>query len=410
MLYNLLLLFPCFVCLFWAINLFCKWHTNYRAQNVLAINVLLMSIIFFVQANYFAGVTDYEFYYKLDIIDAFVALLIYPSAYLYFKSLTDVRSFNWKDYLWVLPSLLIGGSTAILYGMMGEKDAIAYTQEILNGQELSATYTTLIYKLHFLISVRLYNTLMLLEGGAMIVFSIISLIRYRLRLKDFYSTLEGKSMENNYAVLISFIVLLLFSLSFTYLGRGFFIQYPMLIVPLLMVWASMCFILAYQSSNLKYTADGLAADLARADQEAIEQGYMHHKELDMATAESAVDMDNYVTVKKKIDFELIAQFDSLISEEKVYLQCDLRLDQVARLMHTNRTYISRLINEEYHCSFSDFINCCRIKHAQELMRADNNITQETVALQSGFSHVSSFSRAFKRQTKMTPRKWLMGEK
>lgn len=327
-------------------------------------------------------------------------------AYLYFKSLTDERPFGWQDYIWIFPALFVGGGVALLSILIGEENVIAYIQEVLDRNTLPSIYNTTLYQLHYLLSIRLYNFFILSEAIIISTYATISIIRYRHRLKDFYSNLEGKSMENNYAVLISFLVTLLFSLLFTLNGRFFFRQNPMVLIPLLIGWASTLYYMCYHASQLKYTADRLAEELARVDQETIEEGYLSPEDMIATNPGDDTSTDSYTNSKKKINPQLIAQFNHLINEEKIYLQNDLRLDDMVRLMRTNRTYISRLINEEYHNSFSDFINSKRIAYAQELMLADRKITQETVALQSGFSHVSSFSRTFKQQIKMTPGKWL----
>ena len=80
-------------------------------------------------------------------------------------------------------------------------------------------------------------------------------------------------------------------------------------------------------------------------------------------------------------------------------------DSIKSSMKKNRTYISRLINQEYQCSFSDFINQKRIEFAQELIHTHPELTQEQIAEKVGFTHASSFSRAFKQQVGQTFREW-----
>lgn len=102
---------------------------------------------------------------------------------------------------------------------------------------------------------------------------------------------------------------------------------------------------------------------------------------------------------------LIPQFEKLVETDLIFLKKNLHLEDVARMIHTNRTYISRLINEEYQSNFSDFINSKRIEYAQNLMHSHPHLTQEQIADKSGFIHSTSFSRTFKQQVGMTFREW-----
>jgi len=73
-------------------------------------------------------------------------------------------------------------------------------------------------------------------------------------------------------------------------------------------------------------------------------------------------------------------------------------------LRTNRTYLSKLINEDFNLSFSDFINQYRVTYACELIMQDkqDRFSQTFIAEQSGFGSLSSFNRAFKKEMGVTP--------
>ena len=102
--------------------------TNQRSQNVLSIAALNGAISLFIQADYIKGVSNYTLYYQLDIIDAFVTLLVIPLIYFFFKSLTSHSRFTWIDYLQFIPSLIVGTSTILLYTLMGNEDATHFSK------------------------------------------------------------------------------------------------------------------------------------------------------------------------------------------------------------------------------------------------------------------------------------------
>ncbi len=391
MLYYFVLLLPASLSLFWVVMLLCRWKTNYRAQKIWMGTAVLAGLSTFIWSVYFAGVEDYSLFYKLDIVEGFSTMLLLPMFYFCFRSLTNEKPFGWKELLWLLPSLIVGGSMALLYRLMGEEQSVVYIREVIrNGGQL-VTLTDPAARMLNIISVRIYNYMVLLQIALVLVYATYRLLRYRHTLKEFFSNFDGKSIGNSTALLIGLYVTLLLAL-ITYKGRFFYNNYPVIVMILMTLWAAVIFYIGYNVYTLNYTAEGLADDLEKADREATAQGYV------------SPDPANDTATKGKYR-EMGERFARLLDEDRIYLKSDLRLDEVARMMRTNRTYISRMINEEYGKPFSDVINLRRIEHAQELMRTEGALTQEQIAERSGFSHASSFSRTFKQHAGMTFREW-----
>ena len=92
-------------------------------------------------------------------------------------------------------------------------------------------------------------------------------------------------------------------------------------------------------------------------------------------------------------------------EEKKYLATQLTIDDLATEMGTNKLYMSRYINRKYEVNFSTLITRLRLSEAKEYMLAHPNVKQEEVALHSGFSSSSYFSKVFSREEGITPVLW-----
>jgi YesN/AraC family two-component response regulator len=84
----------------------------------------------------------------------------------------------------------------------------------------------------------------------------------------------------------------------------------------------------------------------------------------------------------------------LFEEDKIYLDCELNLWEVSRLVGTNRTYVSSVINNYFNQNFSSFVNKYRVKHTEELISENPKLTNEDLAALSGFGSVTSMHRAF----------------
>lgn len=106
------------------------------------------------------------------------------------------------------------------------------------------------------------------------------------------------------------------------------------------------------------------------------------------------------------DEELMQQLLRLMEEKKPYLNSNLRVEDVADLLGTNRTYVSNCIKNIRGCQFIQFVNAYRIEHAKQLLRQNRDIKTSYVWTASGFSSEASFFRNFKETTGMTPKEWL----
>lgn len=95
--------------------------------------------------------------------------------------------------------------------------------------------------------------------------------------------------------------------------------------------------------------------------------------------------------------------ESMVEQQSLYLNADLTLQDLATMMHTNRTYLSQYLRDNVGQTFYDYINRLRIeKKSIPMMREHPEYTLEYVALQSGFGSISTFRRAFQKFTGMSP--------
>jgi len=99
--------------------------------------------------------------------------------------------------------------------------------------------------------------------------------------------------------------------------------------------------------------------------------------------------------------ELKLKLENYFIEKQPYLQPDLKLTDVCAQIGSNRTYVSNLINVNYGMNFSQFVNHYRLKEAEELLRKFPTRNLEQVAVEAGFGHISSFSRACKMVKKIS---------
>ncbi len=102
--------------------------------------------------------------------------------------------------------------------------------------------------------------------------------------------------------------------------------------------------------------------------------------------------------------ELLNNLIDALDNKKVYLDNKLTIDSLADMLYTNRTYLSKLINDVYGKNFNNFINEYRVSEAINIIKDGrfDNLTLEAIASKCGFNNKTTFNTFFKKITGITP--------
>lgn len=106
------------------------------------------------------------------------------------------------------------------------------------------------------------------------------------------------------------------------------------------------------------------------------------------------------------DDGLLSRFQRLMMENQLFLQPGLSLQDVADKLDTNKTYVSKLVNNTYNLGFPELLNILRIDYAEQYLLNHRDARQSEVAHACGFQSASSFNNIFKKITGMTPKLWV----
>lgn len=107
------------------------------------------------------------------------------------------------------------------------------------------------------------------------------------------------------------------------------------------------------------------------------------------------------------EVKLYFKLKELLQKERLYLDPNLTLKNVADLLATNTKYLSQVVNNHAGKNFQFFINHYRIAESKkQILDKDNkNLTLYGIALQCGFKNKSTFYKVFKEITGQTPREF-----
>ena len=113
--------------------------------------------------------------------------------------------------------------------------------------------------------------------------------------------------------------------------------------------------------------------------------------------------DSYLSdIEKK---QLMKKIEVFMISEKPYINPDLSLAEMARLINLPPKKISQIINIGYGTNFYYYINTYRIRDSIKLLENPEakNMTILEILYSVGFNSKSTFNSAFKRYTGLSPR-------
>lgn len=403
MIYNLALMLPCAVCMVGAAWLICKRKSASRSQKILTVGFIDSAVFFFCTAIYIGAKLDSTMFVWWDVIDSFATLLVIPTMYLYLRSMIQKGGFTWKDYIWFVPAVFVGVSNIVINILIDNTQMEGYIQTVFIERNQTNIYTEPIYIIDQFIGVQIYHLTALFQIIGTSIFAVLGVRKYHQELREFYSDADEKSIYTDTRIVYWFLTAIPLSLALIIPDISFWQQNPVWAALLFIAWAVVYFALFYYGSQKRHTADNFFEDLKLADIQDVDRS----QSVVYDAHEGGVSIKNMAErqISEEVYQRLLAGLTKLIEGELVFLKKDLRLDELANLMGTNRVYVSRVIKKEYQCSFSDFINRKRVDFSMELMRSTPNLTQDNIAEKSGFISAQSYSRTFKKLVGMPPKEW-----
>ena len=99
--------------------------------------------------------------------------------------------------------------------------------------------------------------------------------------------------------------------------------------------------------------------------------------------------------------EYVNKFLNVIEYIDMHYSEDLNLENIASTCGFSKFHFSRLFKQYTGFTFCDYLNYRRISHAEELLTNPDYLVTE-IAIQSGFSSISTFNRLFKQLKGCSP--------
>ena len=371
MIYQVFSTLPLMVCMVMVIQL----TLTYRRRTDKAIRWLLRWAIatlllyggHFVYFNHYTNLLPFS-----DTIYVTVNLLVYPLFLLYISAITDRTPLSQqKRFLWsvFLPPITAGLVVGGLYGAMDAGEAKTFiTNYLYHGYETKLSGLALLQAWAHIVC----HAIFAIQVVVVIVKGFRRIRRFNKTVQQLYADTENKEIQEIPTILILFIITSLVSTIVNVLGRQIFVDSIIISLPSL-AFSALIFALAWVGMQQDFTMQDIPEE--------------QEKETDETENVAAVTPSEH-------NIQIYEKLESMMNEQQTYLNHDLLLNDVAKMLGTNRTYLLQALSSCAHMTFKEYINRKRIAHAEQLI-AQNPLTPKTeIATLSGYNSMSSFYRNF----------------
>jgi len=154
-------------------------------------------------------------------------------------------------------------------------------------------------------------------------------------------------------------------------------------------------------------------------------GYIFIAPFSLETAEPEEGDENGITIDRAIERkdsvarslndrlrgdDLYERLIHYFEQKKPYLRQNLKIKEVALYLYSNKTYLSRIINDKHNLNFNQFVNYYRIEEVKRLFMEDSSLNIQELCTRSGFGSMATFSIAFRYYLGNTPADWCKEQK
>jgi AraC-like DNA-binding protein len=353
----ILLLNPVYVTLFWAMVLTFQNKKQTAPKLFLGRFMLVACLLYFTHLLYFTG--QMEIYYYLDSIYILVSLMVYPLYHIYVRLLTVDQWFSLKDHgrFLILP-LLIFAMHLTGYVLMSKPEGMYYLTAGISGMNSGTAvlrYQDLVYQAFragFIVQVLFF-----------LLLNFRLIIRHNNRIADYFSNLEDRSLTWLQFFNFSLAATSLASVAAAILGRDIFSTSEIHLAVPSVLFSLMLFVIGFLGNIQKEVNIVKEIKAEKWSEKAFQPG-----------------------LKKRME--------TLFEKEMIFSNPDLKIWDLCNMLGTNRTYVSRVINNDYSRNFCNHVNHYRVMYAKKLLAENRELGNDDLAELSGFGSVNSLYRAF----------------
>lgn len=387
---------PFSVCAVWCLLVLFKRHKNTSDRLIMWVMGLLAAS-FYCGSHHMDPNPNYKMLAIYNIVLQFSSLAVFPIICLYIRSCYEDHEITWVSYLSTIPSLVLFAISVILTSIMGLSGAEDVVRMLHDGtvvrsslSPLENAYVTLTYQVYFItffisLSVSLVYVFARLFTGKFKFSHIIAFLRS-----------EKSSFIANVICLFFVIFFILWALS---------VLFSSVFANTLSIWSTLwslvvsalLFMVGYVTAVPALPGGYVNLDRLRHPFSAMRQSTQEFLQ--------GIDSGPMAGVATMGYDKIMDSFRKYMEKDHGYLNPSLTIEEMARVLNSNRTYVSKLVNLYYGMTFRDYLSKKRLDFAKQLMSDEPDASLDYIAAKSGFQSSTQFIRKFRETEGLTPTVW-----
>ncbi|BFM49201.1 AraC family transcriptional regulator [Marinomonas sp. THO17] len=317
--------------------------------------------------------------YTSTVFGFICLLLLFPFLWFYIRNITSPVLIEWRkqDIYHLIPFIIGLGVATLLLSLPVNMMAMLFDENA----EGPVTWL-----LEFA-AWSLYLLMILWAIQCLCYFTVFvrHLVRHKQQLKHYFSSTEDRELMWIYVVSVLMITTLM--VSWVGMFTDYIDQFEYLVDILVL-----CFVFTLSHWSLRQGS--FMQETAFADLNATEES------AGMSSIKSPAKYEKSALTEAHID-RIEQNIHKVMQEQQLYLNPNLSLSDLSKAVAEPANYVSQTLNGRLGDTFFDFINALRIKEALKLIGQEEKTVLD-IAYEVGFNSRSSFYKAFKRETGLTP--------
>lgn len=374
-------IFLIFLPLVFALQLLTYKNAYSKPNRVLGSYMILLSFYYFLNKIVLAEIPVFMYMNAVLVLPIFLAFN--PFYFLYVKSLTNENfSFRFRDILHYVPAIGFALFLIILSLIPKEPDS---------------EFFETIYMLRVPLAVTIYY----IQVIAYTVLMISQLQKHKRNLDQFFSYKENISLNWLWLFIIIYLLFTTFDAA-VYFTHIFDAYYKLTYWVLMTLFVTF---LGYFGTKQADIYVGKIKTVNAGEKNAkIPEEESAKQTLETAIGETKSSKYEKSSLSEEMKEGILKDILVLMEQEELFKNPQLVVDDIAEKIHTNKKYISQVINEKLNKNFYQFVNEFRVNHVIKSMDDPRyrNYTLEAIGDESGFNSRSSLITAFKKVTGRTP--------
>lgn len=296
----------------------------------------------------------------------------------------------WLDYFFPLLDLMTVGTFVLAGISLITAKPPSRKSLCLLGVSGAAVYLLCVFGRNML----LFNLCTMVWMVTLFADVVVRVRRYNQSLAFYYSNVDKhRTAWFAYILLWGFVVYPLYKLISIGVDRS-----ELLYIVYMLLSMSIILVLSYK------LVSQVSDDDAQVTPVMDEYNAIHSHDTSAAVDERA-EVGDYMSSQQQ--HVMRQRLNVLMKEEHLYRQPDLSVADLAKRLDTNPSYFYYFMRDVMNSSFFDYINSFRIEEAKEMLVNDEKI--DYICVRVGFNSDSTFRRAFKKATGVTPTEWRKGK-